>query len=196
MITPSSPRKSSAPRIFSPCLSRKNRRRLSQARNASRHRWLGAPPDCANSNPAAGQEKRDNSIGGLPRRIPRRCRRTPTANCSVAGHPARAHARYTSRVSDCRANPGFRTQGCWSDVWLGTRSRMILRPRSFCRRARFCSLGIVNFVAAPRSSDGSVVRTDQERRRMRLVKGNRDRYLADRAMCRLGQATQVSRQEQ
>ena len=47
-------------------------------------------------------------------------------------HPRQApdRARCTSRAWGCRATSGFRrNQGCWTEVWLGTKSSISFRPR-------------------------------------------------------------------
>ena len=95
-----------------------------------RRGWPRAPRDCASSGRAAGQEMRDSNTGRWRRRIPRRCRRTPTASCWAGRRPgAGSRQMYQSRLGLSREARLSRNQGCWSEVWLGTRSRMTLSPR-------------------------------------------------------------------
>ncbi len=90
---------------------------------------LRSPPDCASSDRAAGQRRRDKSIARKPRHSATRCRRTPTANCWAARHPAPDRARCTSRACGLsRALFASMNHGCWSEVWFGTRSRISFRP--------------------------------------------------------------------
>ena len=87
---------------------RGSRPRRGPARSAARPAWPRAPPDCASSGPAAAAGRRGSSTGRSPRRRSRPGRRTRSASCWAARHPAPGRARCTSRASGCCARRGSR----------------------------------------------------------------------------------------
>ena len=76
-----------------------------------------------------GQERVIVVLAGRRHRAARRCRRTRTASCWAARRPAPGRARCTSRAAgSSRERRLSANQGCWSEVWFGTKSSRTFRP--------------------------------------------------------------------
>ena len=87
--------------------------------------------DCASSDPAAGRGRRDNNIVRWRHRSVQAL--PPNSDSQLFGAPPSGFGsrhRYQSRFGLSRELRLSMNQGCWSEVWFGTRSRMIFRPAS------------------------------------------------------------------
>ena len=94
------------------------------------HASLRARPGCASSDRAAPPGRRDSNIGRVRRiQLPGRAAEHRPASCSAA-LPSGAASRqtYQSRFALSRDARLSRNHGCWSEVWLGTKSSSTLRP--------------------------------------------------------------------